>query len=120
MAGRGESEVGAMTVAQPAIGRSMPRPATRRLVLGGGRYVDDLTAPGMLHAAFLRSPHPNAAIAAIDAEVARKAPGVVAVFTAADLAKACKGWHSRSNTFPQLRSPMQHPLAVERALWQGE
>ena len=120
MVGRNEKGAGSTEAAQPAIGQPMPRPATRRLVVGGGSYVDDLTAPGMLHAAFLRSPHANAAIAAVDVEAARTAPGVVAVFTAADLANACNGWKSFSNTFPQLRSPMQHPLAVERAVWQGE
>ena len=103
-----------------AIGRAMPRPATRRLVLGRGSFVDDMTAPGMLHAAFLRSPHANAAIASLNTEAARAAPGVVSVFTAADMAAVCSGWQSRSDTYPRLRSPVQHPLAVERAVWQGE
>ncbi|MCC6777946.1 MAG: xanthine dehydrogenase family protein [Hyphomicrobiales bacterium] len=98
----------------------MPRPATQRLVIGGGSYVDDLAQPRMLHAAFLRSPHANAVIEFIDVGAARTAPGVVAVFTAADIAMVCKGWLSRSNTLPHLRSPMQHPLAVEQAVWQGE
>src|SRR5690349_1422263 len=66
------------SASRPAIGRSLPRAATRRLVVGRGSYVDDLTAPGMLQAAFLRSPHPNAAIVKIDVQAARAAPGVVA------------------------------------------
>lgn len=103
-----------------AIGLSMPRPATRRLVVGGGSYVDDLTSPGMLHAAFLRSPHANASIESVDVEAARTEPGVVAAFTSADLAKACDSWKSVSNTFPQLRSPVQHALALQQARWQGE
>ena len=49
------------------IGVAMPRPATRRLVEGRGRYVDDLNLPRMLHAAFLRSPHARAAITRLEA-----------------------------------------------------
>ncbi|MBI1845855.1 MAG: xanthine dehydrogenase family protein [Candidatus Rokubacteria bacterium] len=47
--------------------------------------MDDLALPGMLHAAFVRSPHAHAAVRAIDAAAARAVPGVVAVVTAADL-----------------------------------
>src|SRR5262245_10030080 len=43
-----------------SIGLSMPRADTRRLVAGHGRYMDDYTAKGELHAAFLRSPFPHA------------------------------------------------------------
>ena len=53
--------------------------------MGAGRYVDDIVRPGMLHAAFLRSPLANARIVSIDLEEARALPGIVGVFTAADL-----------------------------------
>src|SRR5688572_32586960 len=59
-----------------------------RLVTGAGEFVDDLRVPGCLHAAMLRSPHAHARIRAIDVAAARKAPGVVAVVTAADLGPA--------------------------------
>ena len=54
------------------------------LLTGRGRFVDDITLPDMLEAAFVRSPHAHAAIRGIDATVARAAPGVHAVFTLAD------------------------------------
>jgi carbon-monoxide dehydrogenase large subunit len=50
-----------------------------------GRYVDDITVPGQLHGAVLRSPHGHAWIESIDATAARALPGVHGVFTAADL-----------------------------------
>ncbi len=56
-----------------------------RLLTGKGLYTDDIHLPGMLEAAFLRSPHSHAAIRGIDLSAARSYPGVVAVYTAADL-----------------------------------
>src|SRR5688572_14162909 len=56
-----------------------------RLITGAGEFVDDLRVPGCLHAAMLRSPHAHARIVSIDASAARRAPGVVGVFAAADL-----------------------------------
>jgi len=67
------------------LGSAVKRREDPRLVTGRGRYVDDVPAPGALHAAFARSPLPHAAIKGIDASAARALPGVVAVFTAADL-----------------------------------
>ncbi|VCU71497.1 Caffeine dehydrogenase subunit alpha [Pigmentiphaga humi] len=73
------------------IGQAIPRLEDRRLVLGQGRYTDDINEPGQAYAAFLRSPHAHACIAAIDTEAARTAPGVLAVLTASDyLADGCK------------------------------
>jgi CO/xanthine dehydrogenase Mo-binding subunit len=54
-------------------------------VTGRARYVTDLTQPGMLHAALLRSPHAHARIRSIDVTAARAVPGVHAVVTSADL-----------------------------------
>jgi len=56
-----------------------------RLVRGRGRYVDDVAAPRMLAVAFVRSPHAHAEIRGVDAAAALAVPGVVGVFTAADL-----------------------------------
>ncbi|HEV8142200.1 MAG TPA: xanthine dehydrogenase family protein molybdopterin-binding subunit [Methylomirabilota bacterium] len=59
-----------------------------RLITGTGAFIDDLRVPGCLHAAVLRSPHAHARIRAIDVSAAKKAPGVVGAFTAADLGAA--------------------------------
>jgi aerobic carbon-monoxide dehydrogenase large subunit len=68
------------------VGMPLSPRETRKLVLGRGTYVGDVTAPGMLHAAFVRAPHAHARIVRIDVEAARRAPGIVAVLTGADLA----------------------------------
>ncbi len=57
---------------------------------GGGRFVDDIAAAGVLAAAFARSPHPHALIGSIDSKAARAVPGVIAVLTLDDLAPAMK------------------------------
>ena len=56
-----------------------------RLLTGRGGFTDDFHLPGMLEAAFVRSPHSHAKINGIDTAAALAHPGVVAVFTAADL-----------------------------------
>jgi carbon-monoxide dehydrogenase large subunit len=102
------------------IGRSVPRPNARRLLEGRGTYVDDLRLPRLVHAAFLRSPYAHARIRAIDTEAAARLPGVVRVATAADLAGRYAPWVGVLTHMKGLKSPPQHPLAVERACWQGE
>ena len=59
-----------------------------RLLRGAGRYAGDIQLPGMLHAAFVRSPHAHALIKSIDARAAREMPGVAAVLTAQELEAA--------------------------------
>ena len=80
--------------AEPAsssgIGARIPRRELKRLLSGHGRYVDDIKLPRMLHACFVRSPHPHAKILSIDSEAAKAAPGVAAVFTAADINPRCE------------------------------
>jgi carbon-monoxide dehydrogenase large subunit len=56
-----------------------------RLLKGNGSYTDDVTPPGTLHGVVLRSPHAAAKILSIDTEAARAVPGVVAIYTSADL-----------------------------------
>ena len=51
---------------------------------GQGSYVDDIKIPGMLHAAFLRSPHAHARIRSVDVAAALRMPGVEAVLTGDD------------------------------------
>src|SRR6478736_1945567 len=67
------------------IGRRYPRVEDPALVRGKGRFVDDLNPPGLLEAAFLRSPVAHGLIRSIDTRAARALPGVHAVYTLADL-----------------------------------
>jgi aerobic carbon-monoxide dehydrogenase large subunit len=66
-------------------GAAVKRNEDRRLLTGQALFVDDVELPGMLHAAFLRSPLAHARVRRVDASAARKREGVVAVYTAGDL-----------------------------------
>ncbi len=102
------------------IGRSVPRPNLTRLTQGRGQYVSDVVLPRMVHVAFVRSPHAHARIVKIDTEQARKAPGVVAVVTGAELAKVITPWVGVLTHLKGIKSAPQHAIAVGRACWQGE
>src|SRR5262249_15275720 len=91
-----------------------------RLTQGRGQYVSDVTLPRMAHVAFVRSPHAHARIRSLATEAARKAPGVVAVVTGAELAKVMTPWVGVLTHLKGIKSAQQYPVAVERACWQGE
>src|SRR5262249_56979839 len=67
------------------VGYSLKRKEDARLVAGQGRYVDDITLPGVLHLGLVRSPHAHARIVEVDASGARRLDGVHAVWTIRDL-----------------------------------
>lgn len=67
------------------VGQSVKRREDIRLVTGRGRYVDDVTMPGLLHAHFVRSPVARGTLARVDVAAARQQPGVIAVLTAEDV-----------------------------------
>lgn len=102
------------------IGKTVPRPNATKLVQGRGRYVDDIVLPRMLHVAFSRSPLAHAKIGAIDLDEAKAVKGVVRMFTGADLAEVCTPWVAVLAHLKGLKSPPEHPLAVDRACWVGE
>lgn len=66
-------------------GARVQRLEDNSLLIGKGRYLDDIRRPNMLHAVFLRSPHAHAKIRHIDASAALSMPGVTAIYTSADL-----------------------------------
>ena len=71
-------------------GSAIRRREDPRLLTGTGTFTDDIRLPGMVHAAMLRSPHAHAKIRGIDTARAKAAPGVLAVYTAADTDGALK------------------------------
>src|SRR5215469_2476052 len=99
------------------IGQPLSRFEDRRLLTGGGRYVGDVNLPDQAHAYIVRSPHAHARIDRLDTAVAARMPGVLAVFTAADL--AADGLGSNAPSLPRKRpdgSPMfwrAHPGLVQ-------
>ena len=75
----------AQIAAERYTGASIKRSEDPRILTGRGRYVGDVKLPGMLHAAFVRSPLAHARVLAVDVSAAQALPGVVAVLTGADL-----------------------------------
>src|SRR5215469_3541200 len=75
----------AQIAAERYTGASIKRSEDPRILTGGGRYVDDIKLPGMLHAGFVRSPFAHARVLAVDVSAARDLPGVAAVLTGAEL-----------------------------------
>src|SRR5437763_776836 len=69
-------------------GRAVQRVEDAALLAGRGRYTGDLVLPGQAHLVFVRSPHAHARIAKSDTAAARAVPGVLAVYTGADLVTA--------------------------------
>ncbi|MGA0034342.1 MAG: xanthine dehydrogenase family protein molybdopterin-binding subunit, partial [Burkholderiales bacterium] len=92
------------------VGKDVPRTDALPKVTGAAQYVADLHMPGMLHAAVLRSPHPNARILSIDTSAARAMPGVKAVITGEDTAK--RKWGAFR--------PDLYPLAIGRVRYGGD
>jgi len=100
------------------IGTSIQRVEDARVLTGRGRFIDDLTLPGMLHAAFLRSPHPHARITRINLSAARQAPGVVAVYDGSDLKTMSKPM--KIGMLPGYKSPEFFPLATDTVRFVGD
>jgi len=88
----------------------------RRFIAGAGKFVADLALPGMLHVALVASPYPHARIVRIDAAAALALPGVRAVATGEDIARATDPLMSGLDVPKVLR----YPLAVGRARYAGE
>ena len=67
------------------IGQSVSRFEDPRLLRGEGRYIHDITLPGMAHLAYVRSPHARARVASVGTAAALAVPGVLGVYTVEDL-----------------------------------
>ncbi len=99
------------------IGRPMRRREDRPLVIGAGRYVDDVRPAGLCHAVFVRSPHAHARLVSANLDAARRAPGVVAVISGADVAHL--GSTPVSKLFPDMVVPKPTLLVTDVARAQG-
>ena len=102
------------------IGRDRRRKEDQRLITGRTRWTDNLTLPGMLHLAMVRSPHAHANIISIDTAAANAMTNVVDVFTGKDLAET-QGVNA--NAWPittEQVTPDHLPMAVDRVAFAGE
>lgn len=95
-----------------ALGARVKRREDPRLIAGTATYVDDIQLPGMLHVAIVRSPHAHAKVAALRAEQARGAPGVVAVWTGEEVAARC-GPLPVGPRIREMKVPKRFPLVVD-------
>jgi carbon-monoxide dehydrogenase large subunit len=103
------------------IGQSVARKEDRKLLTGQGSFVDNMTLPGTIYMALVRSPYAHARISGVDTKQAAAAEGVVAVFSGADLAEDWKAslptaWLPTEDT----ASPMHRPLATDKARYEGD
>ena len=101
------------------IGRAIVRREDPALLTGHGVYLDDVTPPGTLHAFVVRSPVAHARIAGVDVTDARNAPGVAAVFIAADLA-GIGPLPGAEGLPPGSVNPAYPLLAADKVLWAGQ
>jgi carbon-monoxide dehydrogenase large subunit len=107
------------------IGQAVTRIEDDRLLTGRGSFADDLDLPGALHLVLVRSPHPHARITGIDVAPLRRADGVVAVYTGADLAAAGVGHFSPPPGFKRadgspMNTPPYPPLAFDVVRYVGQ
>jgi len=107
------------------IGASVKRKEDYRFLTGAGQYTDDIVLPQQTFGVFVRSPHAHARLGKIDVEAARGAPGVIAVFTGADLAAEkvgglpC-GWLIHSTDGSPMREPPHPVLATGKVRHVGD
>ena len=104
-----------------AIGQAVLRKEDPELLTGQARFVDDLTLPGMLWMAVVRSPHAHARIKVVDVSKALAAPGVVAAFSGTDLADDIPaGLPCAWPVTEDMKSPPHWPLARDKARYAGD
>lgn len=108
-----------MSLTDGWVGRPVRRVEDPRILLGRGRYADDVTPPRCLHAAFVRSPVAHARISSIEVDAARALDGVVAVYTAEQANAVCRSWKGLLD-WPGLVSGDQRPLATGKVHYVGE
>jgi carbon-monoxide dehydrogenase large subunit len=109
-------------VAEPGleVGKARVRKEDARLITGRTRYTDAITPPGTLHLHVVRSPIAHATIASIDASAAKQAPGVIGVYTAADLGVEAVGLPCAWPITPDMKSPQRPLLAASTVQFAGE
>ena len=111
----------AVETAPGFVGTSVKRKEDASLLRGQATFVDNLTLPGTVFMAVVRSPYPHARIAHVDLSAARSADGVVAAFSGADLAEDWAGGMPCAWTVTEdIKMPPHYPLATDEARYQGD
>ncbi|MCL4867535.1 MAG: xanthine dehydrogenase family protein molybdopterin-binding subunit [Anaerolineae bacterium] len=102
------------------VGKSMKRVEDPRFIQGKGKYVANLSLPGMAHLAIKRSPHGHAKILHINTEAAKALPGVIAVYTGQDLIAGGVGAMPCGWNVPDIKVPTRYPLTIDKVRHVGD
>ena len=107
------------------VGQPVPRTEDPRLLRGEGRYTDDLNLPRQAYAVIIRSRYAHGVIRKIDSAAARSMPGVLGIWTGADLKAAGYGTLKCITPFPNrdgtpMKKPARPALAVDKVRWVGD
>lgn len=112
-----------LAVTKFAVGQSVPRSEDPMLLRGRGCYADDFNLPGQAYAVMVRSQVAHGLIKGINVETARKMPGVLAIYTAADLKdygalKCVVPFNNRNGT--PMKKPPRQALATDKVRFVGD
>src|SRR6201982_985260 len=102
------------------LGKARLRKEDERLITGQTNWTDNITLPGMLHIAFLRSPYAHARIISVDVSAARNEPGVIAAYSGADFAAEQGSLPTAWPVTPDIVIPAHPPMAVDEVRYVGE
>src|SRR5512146_3028250 len=104
------------TKATGPIGARIERKEDARFLTGAGQYTDDVVLPHQTYACFVRSPHAHAKIRSIRTDAAKRLPGVLAVYTGADLPPTVGGlpcgWLITGSDGKPMKEP-KHPILAQ-------
>jgi carbon-monoxide dehydrogenase large subunit len=107
------------------IGQPVPRTEDPRLLRGEGRYTDDISLPGQAHAVVVRSPYAHGILRGLDVAAAKSMPGVLGIWTGADLNAAGYAAMACIIPFPNrdgtpMKKPTRHAFATDRVRFVGD
>jgi len=102
------------------LGQARLRKEDARLITGQTNWTDNITLPGLLHIAFLRSPHAHARITSVDVSAARSEPGVIAAYSGADFADEQGSLPCAWPVTPDIVIPAHPPMATGEVRYVGE
>jgi carbon-monoxide dehydrogenase large subunit len=119
------TDLDALAIQKFAIGQPVPRLEDQRLVRGQGQYTDDVSLPGQAHGVVVKSTVAHGIIKGIDTVAARALPGVLAIYTGADFAKAGYGGFTsrmplKSRDGSPLKAPERPALTADKVRFVGD
>ncbi len=102
------------------VGKARARKEDARLITGQTNWTDNITLPGLVHVAFVRSPYAHARITSVDVSAAREAPGVLAAYSGADFAPEQGSLPCAWPVTPDIVMPEHPSMAVDTVRYSGE